>query len=76
MATNGGMKFSCGHCDGCPALPLSPEQFANVLKQLAESEKPAERELAQKFVHMEIFVVFCRHHNGAVLAHYKKKDLL
>ena len=76
MKDNGEMLFSCGYCDGCPAIPLSKEQCAGIMKQLMRSQSLSDKELARKFTNMQVFAVACECRGDIILAEYREKGLL
>lgn len=59
-------KIACNRrCNGCPALPLTREQYQNVLQGLLQdsevrSDSQGESKLLfQQFLNMEVLAVFC-----------------
>lgn len=76
MKENGQMMFSCGWCDGCIGIPITKDQYDRILRQLIRSQSISDKELAEKFVTMQIFLVKCKYKSELVLTEYRGKGLL
>jgi len=66
-------KVRCNkRCDGCPVLPLSKNQYTNIVQTLTSSTKPEDVELFSKFLNMEVYAVFCLQEQQTCLFEVKK----
>ena len=45
-------------CGGCPALPMTPEQYQNVLN-LKHTGNPRDVAYSERFLRMELIAVWC-----------------